>query len=400
MYKWYCRIYQFIFRLVMYALPWREPKLIRGAGALSSLPEQLVNDQLERVLIVTDKGIRSLGYADKLNELLKTKHIQGIIYDNTVPNPTIHNIEEAVKLYSKHSCQAIIAIGGGSPIDCAKAVGARIARPNKTIPQLKGQLKIKKKLPPLYAVPTTAGTGSEATVAAVISNSETLEKYAINDLSLIPYAAILDPELTLKLPPHITSTTGMDALTHAVEAFIGGSTTRQTREQSKEAVRLIFTYLEEAYVNGYNIEAREKMMQAAYLAGLAFTRSYVGNIHAIAHTLGGFYGVPHGLANSVIMPYVLKFYGSTVYQSLAELADAAGIVNKEDNIQVKAEKFIAAIEQMNARMNIPTKICEIQEKDIPTMVKRALSEANPLYPVPKIMNAEDMTSIYKQLIEQ
>lgn len=400
MYKWYCRVYQFIFRLVMYALPWRQPKLIQGAGAFSSLPELLVKDQLERVLIVTDKGIRSLGYVDKLNELLKTKHIQAIIYDNTVPNPTIHNIEEAVRLYSKHSCQAIIAIGGGSPIDCAKGVGARIARPNKTISQLKGQLKIRKKLPPLYAVPTTAGTGSEATVAAVISNSETLEKYAINDLSLIPYAAILDPELTLKLPPHITSTTGMDALTHAVEAFIGGSTTRQTREQSKEAVRLIFTYLEEAYANGYNIEAREKMMQAAYLAGLAFTRSYVGNIHAIAHTLGGFYGVPHGLANSVIMPYVLKFYGSTVYKSLAELADAAGIANTEDNIQVKAEKFIAAIEQMNARMNIPTKICEIQEKDIPTMVKRALSEANPLYPVPKIMNAEDMTSIYKQLKEQ
>lgn len=254
------------------------------------------------VLIVTDKGIVSLGLLNGLLQDLADTGIRYVVYDNTVPNPTIDNIEEALEAYKKEECQGIIAVGGGSSMDCAKGVGARIARFNKTIPKMKGQFKVLKKLPPLFAVPTTAGTGSETTVAAVTTDSRTHEKYAINDLSLIPHYAVLDPVLTVKLPPSITATTGIDALTHAVEAYIGQRNTTQTILQARTAVELIFENLYEAYQNGENLVAREKMQKASFLAGAAFTRAYVCNVYAIAHTLGGFYSVPHGLANSVLLP--------------------------------------------------------------------------------------------------
>jgi len=397
MYKLYCRLYQLVFRIAMYLLPWREPKLIQGKNSLSQLPVLLEAEQIKHILLVTDQTIKHLDFFNKLTEALASKHIQFFIFDEVIPNPTIENIEAGRRAFLDKKCHAIVAIGGGSVIDCAKGIAARIAKPNKTVPELKGQLKIRKEVPKLFAIPTTAGTGSEATVAAVISNSETLEKYPINDLVLIPYVAILDPIITIKLPPMITSTTGMDALTHAVEAYIGKSNTPLTRQYSLEAVRIIFSYLEEAYKDGKNIEARAKMQLAAYKAGVAFTRAYVGNIHAIAHTLGGYYQIPHGLANAVIMPYILRFYGNKVYKALAELADAAGIASEEMTEQHKAEAFIEAIEKMNKNMNIPTKLDGIRLEDIPTLVKRARSEANPLYPVPIIMNEEEMTSIYLAL---
>lgn len=319
------------------------------------------------------------------------------IYDKTVPNPTIDNIEEALQLYRTNSCQGIIAFGGGSPIDCAKGVGARLARPNKTIPQMKGILKVNKKMPPLFAVPTTAGTGSEATLACIVSNSDTQEKYALMDTALIPHFAVLDPLLTVKLPKHITSTTGMDALTHAVEAYIGKSNSKQTRQWSVDAVKLIFENLYEAYSNGENMDARTNMQKAAYLAGMAFTRAYVGNVHAIAHTLSGFYNVPHGLANAVILPHVLDYYGESVHAPLAELADAAGVSEPADSTEEKAKKFIQAIKDLNEKMEIPTKVDCILDSDIPLMAKRALQEANPLYPVPRIFLKEDMHTLIRMI---
>lgn len=394
MYKLYCRLYQFIFRIVTPFLPWRKPELLVGEGSLTKLPALITNKNLNRILIVTDKGIATLGLMDNLMEALTNKGIQYFVYDRTVPNPTIDNIEEALEMYRSNHCDGIIAFGGGSPIDCAKGVAARVARPEKTIPQMKGELKVRKKIPPLFAVPTTAGTGSEATLAAVISNSETHEKYAINDTALIPHVAVLDPLLTVKLPPHITSTTGMDALTHAVEAYIGRSNTKETIACSREAVKLIFENLYEAYANGTDIVARTNMQRASYLAGVAFTRAYIGYVHAIAHTLGGFYNIPHGLANAVILPYVLEYYGESVHKPLAELADLVGITESTDNIEQKATKFIEAIKKLNEDMNIPKKINGIVESDIPLMVERALKEANPFYPVPKILFREDLTKLY------
>ncbi|MEL1135752.1 iron-containing alcohol dehydrogenase [Desulfitobacterium sp. THU1] len=394
MYKLYCRAFQSVLKLGTYFMPWRTPKLLEGKNSLGQLPRLIKNNEINSVLIVTDKGISSLGLMNSLLKGLEDHDIKYCVYDKTVPNPTIDNIEEALKLYYSNRCKGIIAFGGGSPMDCAKGVGARIARPQKTIPQMKGLFKVLKKIPPLFAIPTTAGTGSEATIAAVITNQETHEKYAINDLVLIPKYAVLDPALTVGLPPHITSTTGLDALTHAVEAYIGRSNTKETKELSRKAVNLIFDNLFEAYSNGANLVARENMQKASFYAGIAFTRAYVGYVHALAHPLGGFYGTPHGLANAVILPYVLEYYGEPAHKPLAELADLIGISEKTDTTEEKALKFIDAIKKLNQSMEIPETIGGIKEKDIPTMSDRAFNEANPLYPVPRILSREDLIKLY------
>ncbi|PAE23657.1 MULTISPECIES: iron-containing alcohol dehydrogenase [Bacillaceae] len=399
MYNAYCRMVQKTFKLASPFLPWREPELLEGANSLDKLPDVIKKNDISRILIVTDSGISALGLMNGLLLNLQKKSIEFYIYDQTIPNPTITNIEEALDVYKKKDCQGIIAFGGGSPIDCAKGVGARVVRPEKSISQMKGQFKVRKKLPPIFAVPTTAGTGSEATVAAVITDSESHEKYAIIDLNLIPHYAVLDPLITLQMPPHITAATGMDALTHAIEAYIGRSNTAETRKFSIDAVRLIYNNLYETYKNGENLTARANMQKAAYLAGLAFTRAYVGNVHAIAHTLGGFYSVPHGLANAVILSYVLEHYGETVWDPLAELAVAARIGNATDSAEENARNFILSIKSLNSSMGIPPKVSGIQDRDIPIMAERALKEANPLYPVPKIFSRDDMFRLY-QLIKE
>ncbi|MEO4053958.1 iron-containing alcohol dehydrogenase [Solibacillus sp. CAU 1738] len=395
MYKVYCRAYQQTYKVVSNFLSWRKPDLLEGENSLLQLPSLVKSKNIQRVLIVTDQGIAALGLMDPLLSGLVAEGVQYAIYDKTVPNPTIENIEEAYAMYRANHCQGIIAFGGGSPMDCAKGVGARVAKPSMHIPQMKGQLKIRREMPPFFAIPTTAGTGSETTVVAVVSNNATHEKYAVNDPVLIPHYAILDPVLTVKLPPHITATTGMDALTHAVEAYIGNSNTEETRVCSREAVTLIFNNLYKAYQDGTNMEARTNMQKASYLAGIAFTRAYVGYVHAIAHTLGGFYGVPHGLANAIILPYVLEFYGDSVYKQLAELADLVGIGELSDGEEQKAKLFIEAIKKLNKDMDIPDKVSGIVNRDVPLMVKRALKEANPLYPVPKIMNKDEMFYMYQ-----
>ncbi|WP_060204933.1 iron-containing alcohol dehydrogenase [Sporosarcina koreensis] len=397
MYKLYCRSFQRFMKVSTFFLPWREPQLVEGENSLARLPLLIKREGIGTVLIVTDKGIAATGILDSFLDGLKAEGMSYFLYDKTVPNPTIENIEEALQLYKTNSCQGVVAFGGGSPIDCAKGVGARLARPNKTIPQMKGILKVNKKMPPLFAVPTTAGTGSEATLACVVSNSETHEKYALMDTALIPHFAVLDPLLTLKLPKHITSTTGMDALTHAVEAYIGISNTKQTKQWSIDAVKLIFENLYEAYSNGENIVARTNMQRAAYLAGMAFTRAYVGNVHAIAHTLSGFYNVPHGLANAVILPHVLDYYGKSVHEPLAELADATSVSGLSDSTEEKATKFIQAIKDLNEKMEIPMKVDCIVDSDIPLMAKRAIQEANPLYPVPTIFLKEDMEKLIRMI---
>lgn len=399
MYHLYCRIYQGVFRLVSYILPWRKPELLQGENCLNKLPKVIKSKGIDSVLIVTDRGIASLGLMDGLLKGLRDEGVDFVVYDKTVPNPTIDNIEEALQMYKANKCQGIVAFGGGSPMDCAKGVGARVARPQKSISQMKGVFKVLKKIPPLFAIPTTSGTGSETTIAAVITDSKTHEKYAINDTSLIPHYAVMDPVLTVNLPMHITSTTGVDALTHAVEAYIGRSNTTQTKQQSRDAIKLIFENIFEAYSNGTNLVARANMQQASFLAGLAFTRAYVGYVHAIAHTLGGFYSAPHGLANAIILPYVLEYYGESVHKPLAELADLVGISAPTDTLEQKAKKFIEAIKKLNERMDIPKKFNGILENDISLMVKRALAEANPLYPVPKIMSKEDMLTIYHVIKE-
>lgn len=391
----YYRAYQKVMKVMLYFLDWSEPQLLTGPGSIRKLPSVIKEKGIGKVMVVTDKGLMSLNLLDGLFEELDKAGISYVVYDGVQPNPSIENIEEAREMFVSNGCEAMIAFGGGSPMDCAKAACARVVRPNKTIPQMRGVLKVMRKLPPFFAVPTTAGTGSETTVAAVVSNTQTHEKYAINDPCLRPKFAVLDPELTTGLPKKITSTTGLDALTHAVEAYIGKSNTRETEDYAEKATKLIFENLETCYNDGQNIEARGQMLLASFYAGMAFTRAYVGYVHAIAHNLGGMYGIPHGLANSVILPVVLEEYGSTIYPRLAKLAEIVGINGQTE--EELAKGFIAEIKAMNERMAIPTSFEQIKEEDIPTIVERAMKEAHPLYPTPIIFDADRLSQIVRKL---
>ncbi len=392
--KFYCRTFQTAFKLALPILPYREPKIIKTN---EDVVEVLKENNINSILLVTDKGIRGLGLTKSLEDAIMQNGIKLLIYDEVVPNPTTDNVVQALEIYKDNDCQALIAFGGGSVMDCAKATGARVVKPKKSLSQMKGILKVRKRLPLLIAVPTTAGTGSETTLAAVITDSQTRHKYAINDFPLIPKYAMLNASLTVGLPPHITSTTGMDALTHAVEAYIGRSSTKQTRNCALYAVKTIYENLLECYNNPTNIEAREKMLLASYNAGLAFTKSYVGYVHAVAHSLGGKYNVPHGLANAIILPYVLRKFGRKIYKRLWEMGVYAGMFDKSISYAVGAKMFIEKIEEMNKLMNIGTQIAQIDEKDIPSLAKTAEHEANPLYPVPVLFTAEQLEKIYYEV---
>ena len=395
--KLYYRLNQKVLKFFMRFMDWSMPELLEGKDAVLKLPSFIKSKGIKKVLVVTDRGLMGLHLLDKMLDELKRVNVEFVIYDGVQPNPTIDNIEECKDVYISECCEGIIAFGGGSPMDCAKAAAARVVKPHKSIKKMRGYLKVGKKIPPFFTVPTTAGTGSEVTLAAVVSDPSTHEKYAIADPHLRPKYAVLDPMLTVGLPPHITSTTGMDALTHAVEAFIGHSNVKSTRKYALEATKLIHDNLELAYQDGKNIEARNNMLKASFYAGAAFTRAFVGYVHAIAHNLGGMYGTPHGLANAVILPYVLKWYGKSVHKPLATLADLIGITNEKMNNEEKANAFISEIERMNKTMNIPDKFDFIKESDISTLTKRALKEGNPGYPVPKIMNAKDMEKVIRML---
>lgn len=393
--KVFCRVYQTAFKLALPVLPYRKPEIVKY---MELLPSVIRENGCRHVLIITDKGIRNLGLMRPLEDTLKAAGMSYEIYDKTVANPTTVNVEEALSIYHGEGCDSIIGFGGGSSMDCAKAVGARVVKPKQSLARMKGILKVMRRLPLLIAVPTTAGTGSETTLAAVITDAETRHKYAINDFPLIPKYAVLDPKVTLSLPPFITATTGMDALTHAVEAYIGNSTTKDTRRDALRAVKLIFENLDTAYTDGQNVKARRNMLIASYYAGCAFTKSYVGYVHAVAHSLGGEYDVPHGLANAILLPFVLEAYGDCIYGKLKHLAVAAGLCDKRMPEEDAARLFIDAIKAMKKRFGIGDKVPEIREEDIPKLARYADREANPLYPVPVLMNAEELEVFYYELL--
>ena len=387
----FCRIFQTAFRIALPLLPYREPKIIKSCSELEYV---FRNEGIKSPLIVTDSGITRNSLTKTLEDILKKCGIAYIIYDKTRPNPTVHNVEEALKIYLQNNCDSLIAIGGGSSMDCAKALGARLVYPKRSLGQLKGILRVMRTLPPLIAIPTTAGTGSEVTLAAIITDSEKHHKYALMSFPLIPRYAVLDAALTYSLSPQLTATTGIDALTHAIEAYIGRSTTKETRRLALEAAKLIFENIENAYNDGHNRIARENMLFAAYKAGIAFSKSYVGYIHAVAHSLGGTYGTPHGLANAVIIPYVLEAYGKSAYKKLHEIGIAVGVSDKNDSHEIGAEKFIKAVRDLNKQISIPDKLTGIKKSDIPQMARNAEAEANPLYPVPKLMTRKELEKFY------
>ena len=392
----YCRIFQFCFKIAIPLLPYYNPQIL---DSVEDIAEVLKNKKFSKVMLVTDKSIRGFGITSKLEKHLLENKIEVTVFDDVVSNPTVENVEKARTLYIQNNCQALIGFGGGSAIDCAKAVGARIAKPNQQIKDMVGILRILKPIPLLFAIPTTAGTGTETTVATVITEPKTKHKYMISDFPLIPKYAVLDPEVTKTLPPAITAATGMDVLVHAIEAYIGNSTTQKTREQALQATKLVYQNLLKVYNNGNDLEARKNMLIASYLGGCAFTVSYVGYCHAVSHTLSGMYNTPHGLANAILIPYVLDAYGEKIYKKLKDLAIAAGLCDVYTSDAIAAKLFIQSIRDLNKKMDIPEKISALKVEDIKILTKYADAEANPIYPVPVLYDKKELERFYYDILE-
>lgn len=389
---WY-RTYQCVFGLGARLLPWRRPETVTGPGSLARIPALLTKCGTRRPLVAASRR----QCADPAFQQMLSRLEGYALFSDIQPNPPVSAVEAAAALYRREGCDSLVAVGGGSPMDTAKAAAALLARPDRTLSQLAGLLKVRRPIPPFIAVPTTAGTGSETTIAAVVTCADH-HKYAVSDLCLIPRCAVLDPLLTVSLPPRTTAETGMDALTHAVEAYLSRFyPTRQTDRLAEEAVVTIFRTLEHACAHGDDVDARQALLTASYQAGAAFTRASVGNVHAIAHTLGGLYGVGHGLANAVLLPVVLRDYGPAAHRKLARLAELVGLPGGTDG--EKADAFIDAILAMNARLGIPTGFSCIREEDLPQMAAWAAKEANPTYPVPVIYDRGRFIRVIRQVMQ-
>ena len=419
----FCRIYQGAMKVGMYMLPWHTPEVIEDSADSDRLLEDIKRRGVERLLVVMGPNMMKRGLPVPMLEKLRVNGIECEVFDRLTSDPTDAQVEEGVRLYNEKNAQGIILFGGGSPMDCGKAVAARIARPDSTIAQLQGVLKVRsrKKVPVMWAIPTTSGTGSEATMAAVITDHKTHRKKSINDMAIIPHVCVLDAGLTAGLPPDITAYTGMDALCHAVEAYNNNTyNTALEKKMAKDAVKLIYENLEGAYENGSDMEKRRNMQRAAFYAGRAFTRGCVGYVHAIGHAVGGLYGVPHGKAMAILLPHVLKAFGSSAEAKLAELADhcglsaeygvdnddragasagpAYGAMNGKTTNNGKARLFIEWIENTKRSMDIPDRFDCIKEEDVETIAKWADAEANPLYPVPKIFDRKQLEDLVRSVM--
>ncbi|QUM89635.1 iron-containing alcohol dehydrogenase [Moritella sp. 36] len=373
------------------------PKLIEGEGAVAQTSVALKELGGAKPMIVTDAMLVKLGIAKQLTDALDIASIDYLLFDEVTPDPTLQLVATGLKRYKQNGCDSVIALGGGSPMDCAKGIAAAAVK-NVDARKLVGLLRVRKALPPFIAIPTTAGTGSEATVVAVVTDPDKKQKFTIVDPSLVPAVAILDPLLMLGLPPKITAETGIDALTHAVESYIGCYATEQTKAYGYDAVKRIFANLPKAYADGSDVEARRQMSIASFNAGVAFTRASIGYVHAIAHQMGGYYHIPHGLANAVILAHVLEFSFENALCRYAELAIAAGLATSDDSQIEAAHKFVAGVKALNKTLNIQADFPELQANDIPELAKRAVKEAYCEYPVPKLMNRAQCESLLKKLL--
>ena len=306
-----------------------EPSVMAGPDTLYDVPRHLYGQGLRRVMLVTTPGFVRRGVVDRFVKAAKADGVMVEVFAEVTPDPDLSCVEAAGAFYQLNGCEAIVALGGGSVIDCAKVAGALVARPGKRARDLVGTMKVRTPTPFLVAVPTTAGTGSEATAAAVVTDPDAQRKYAVSDLDLTPDLAVLDPKLLVGLPPEMTAYTGMDALTHAVEAYTNRFGSGKAREYAKNAVQMIFKNLVASCKDGEDLAVRANMLTASYYAGIAFTNNMVGYVHALAHGIGGRYHVQHGLANAVLLPLVMEEFGAVAEPRLAELADAIGLVGAD-----------------------------------------------------------------------
>ncbi len=378
-------------------LPIPQPTLMVGPGASGRLGQAVGGFGHRQVLIVTDEVVSKLGLLEPLVDALAAAGTGFTVFDEVAPDAPIPVIEKGIEVFSREHCDAIVAFGGGSVLDAAKVIG--LAAANDRHPRsLVGYFRALRGPVPIYAVPTTAGTGSEVTVAAVISDPEREKKLVIADTRIVPKMAALDPLLMTGLPKPVTAATGMDALTHAVEAYIGYWGTSFTDRMALSAVSMIYENLPLAYNDGANLAAREKMALASTYAGLAFTRANVGNVHAIAHQLGGKYHTPHGLANAIVLPHVLRFSAAEITGRLADLAIHARLGNEGESEEELADRFLDSVEALAASVGIPRRLDALRESDIPALAKAACWEADTSYPVPRRMTQDDCEAILRALL--
>lgn len=383
--------------LVTRVLPIPQPSLLVGPDASLRLAEAIGDFGHRKILFVTDAVVTRLKLAQPMIAALEAAGSAVVVFDAVLPDAPLPVLEAGIARFEAEGCDAIVAFGGGSVMDAAKVIG--LAAANGRHPRtLVGYFRALRGPVPLYAVPTTAGTGSEVTVAAVISDPEAHRKLVVADTRIVPRMAALDPKLTAGLPRDITAATGMDALTHAVEAYIGLWGTPTTDRLALSATGMIFEHLPRACESGADLAAREKMALAATYAGLAFTRANVGYVHAIAHQLGGLYHTPHGLANAIVLPHVLRALLPEAAAKLADLAERAGVGTAADEPLARAEAFIAAVEALNARVGIPTTLAALREADIPALARAAAREADFNYPVPRVLRDDELQAILRALL--
>ena len=382
---------------IVKTLPFPKPTLFTGPGSSLELCDAISLMGVHKLLIVTDAMLVKIGLLKDIEKRLDKLGVRYAIYDGVKPDPTIDQIEAGLKLLKQERCQAILAVGGGSSIDAAKVIAAR-ATNDKSVSRMEGMFRVFTAPMPLYAVPTTAGTGSEVTIAAVVSDPVKKKKSAIMDPKLVPLMAALDGALMTGLPAPVTAATGMDALTHAVEAYLSANALPETDGYALAATRLIMENLPRAVAKGTDLEARQAMAFASYYAALAFTRAGVGYVHAISHNFGAYYHTPHGLANAIVMPYVLDYSKPKCTRRLAKLAEAAGLKAKGDRPQALADKFIDHIRAMNKEFGIPEGLEALKKSDIPAIASSALKEAHFTYAVPRYMDQPTCEKLISRML--
>jgi alcohol dehydrogenase len=368
---------------------------LMGVGSSKEAGAQAKALGATKALIVTDKVLNQLGVAARIRGQLEEAGVKAVVFDGAEPNPTDTNVHDGLKVYQDTKCDAIVSLGGGSAHDCAKGIGM-VATNGGHVRDLEGINKTKKPMPPFVAINTTAGTASEMTRFCIITNTSTHVKMAIVDWRCTPNVAINDPVLMVGKPPALTAATGMDALTHAVEAYVSIAATPITDACAIKAIELIAEYLQPAVANGANLDARDKMAYAEFLAGMAFNNASLGYVHAMAHQLGGLYNLPHGVCNAILLPHVCEFNAIAAAKRLGDVAVALG--EQIDGLAPidAAAKGIAAIRKLSRSIAIPAGLKElgVKEADLPTMAENAKKDACQLTN-PRTATLQQVVEIFK-----
>ncbi|HHX8582927.1 TPA: iron-containing alcohol dehydrogenase [Vibrio diabolicus] len=383
------RTYTAGLKIAALILPMPRPTLFSGPGSMNELLESMTELGFKRVLLVTDEGLLQVGIVDKVLKAAAQLDLQLDVFSKVQPDPTYDQVESGLEAYHRFHCEGILALGGGSAMDCAKVIAAKVTN-KRSIKKLAGLLKVWRMPAPLFAIPTTAGTGSEVTIAAVVSDPSSHIKTPLMDPKLVPLMAALDANIMIGLPPKITADTGVDALTHAIEAYMSRNATQETRAYSVAAIKLIFKHLPRVVAQGDDVEARHKMAMASYYAGLAFTKASLGYVHAFAHTFGAKYGIPHGMANGLALLPVLRFSLSEIEPQLRKL-DA--LTAEVQSGEASAQHFLTHVESLFASIDIKQKSALIKREDADALVDLILKEAHWNYPVPKFMSREECTQL-------